>query len=233
MRGNTVDPITSSAARRRIGAPWAVQRVFARGALLGILLATPGPARPAWSAVQPDAPPKRPPSVMDSPGYVPLVDPASTAVVVGRRLNAPLVGKRFRGGARSLDQLGRTVCRLLERSHRDSLTLLCVTDDEFRDILWREFPQSRPVTGLTWEDGWRVLNVRLLSGTSGAVHDHGGQPWEFLGITADSVMAYKNFKLHSQITLTVRDDWGTIQRWRWLRGVVERKGAYKIYSTDD
>src|SRR6185436_9063728 len=33
----------------------------------------------------------RPPSVRDSPGYVPLVDPESTSVALGRRLHAPAV----------------------------------------------------------------------------------------------------------------------------------------------
>src|SRR5437773_2174859 len=31
---------------------------------------------------------------------------------------------------------------------------------------WPEFPQSRPATGLTWEDGWRALRARLLAGSS-------------------------------------------------------------------
>jgi hypothetical protein len=154
-------------------------------------------------------------------------------VVIGRRLNAPVVSKRFRGGASGLDDLGRRVCRALHHSDRDSLVNLCVRDDEFRDILWREFPQSRPATGLGWEDGWRILSVRLVSGCSQAVQDHGGHYLDFVRIECDSTMRYRNFTLYSKLTLVARDDQGQLQRMKWLRAVAERKGAFKIYSTTD
>src|SRR5213593_658117 len=60
-------------------------------------------------------------SVRDSPGWYPNVDPESMSVVIGRRTNAPPVGKRFQGGARSLDDLGRMVCRALHHDSADSL----------------------------------------------------------------------------------------------------------------
>jgi hypothetical protein len=47
------------------------------------------------------------------------------------------------------------------------------------------------------------------------------------------VSRYRNFKLHSGLTLVAKDDQGGVQRWRWLRAVAERKGSFKIYSTDD
>ena len=164
---------------------------------------------------------------------MPLVDPESVSVVLGRRTNAPLVSRPLRGGARSLEALGQAVCGALHASDADSLMRLCVTDEEFRDILWREFPQSRPVTGLQWEDGWRVLDVRLRSGTRAVSQELGGHVYEFLRFEADSIADYRNFRLHSRLTMVVRDDAGQVQRWNWLRAVVERKGRFKIYSTRD
>jgi hypothetical protein len=82
-------------------------------------------------------------SVRDSPGYVPLVDPESTSVRLGRRPNAPKVKTPFTNGASSLEHLGYAVCRAFERGTRDSLMRLTVTMAEFRDIMWLEFPQSR------------------------------------------------------------------------------------------
>ena len=172
-------------------------------------------------------------SVEDSPGYVPLGDPESTSVRIGRRLNAPRVTQPLRGGAKGLDELGRAVCRSLHHSDLDSRMALCVTDDEFRDILWREFPQSRPVTGLTWEDGWRVLSVRLRSGCISAIHDWGGHHYDFMRFEVDSVMRYRNFKMHSRMTLVARDDEGRLQRMTWLRAAVERGGRFKLYSLKD
>jgi hypothetical protein len=173
------------------------------------------------------------PSIKDSPGYYPPNDPESLSVVVGRRTNAPLVSKPFQGGARSLAALRRTVARLVHHADTDSLLGLCITEDEFRDILWREFPQSRPATGLTWEDGWTVLYARLYAGCRQAVRDHEERPWQFVRFESDSVMRYKNFSLHNGLVMVMLNDAGQLERTRWLRSVAERKGRFKIYSTND
>jgi hypothetical protein len=189
------------------------------------------PAKPAGGGDSPA--PNHAVSVKDSPGYVPLVDPESTSVTLGRRTNAPLVRMPFHGGARSLDDLGRAVCRALHRGDRDELMSLCVADSEFRVILWREFPQSRPATGLTWVDAWTILYARLHAGAGHAVRDHGGHVYEFMGFEAGEVVPYKNFRLHNGLTMLARDDEGNVQTWTWLRSVAERKGVFKIYSTED
>ena len=177
-------------------------------------------------------------SVRDAPGYYASTDPESLSEVTGRRTNAPAVKMPFTGGARSLDDLGRAVCAALHRSDGDSLYRLCITEDEFREILWREFPQSRPATGLTWLDGWKILFARLHAGRAHAMRDYGGHYWQFLRFESaptgrPPVMAYRNFKLHQGLVLVVKDDEGAIQRWTWLRAVAERKGRFKLYSTDD
>lgn len=199
--------------------------------------ARPEPAGSRSVAAKPPA--AKPPehhrsSLLDEPGYKPLVDPESSAVALGRRPNAPLVTKRFNGGATSMDDLGRRICRALHVQNRDSLLKLCVTDEEFEGILWREFPQSRPVTGVQWDDAWRILYARLHAGTGHAVRDYGGHWYEFVRFEeADTVQVFRNFRMHSGLTLVAKDDGGQLQRMTWLRGVVERKGAFKIYSTED
>jgi hypothetical protein len=180
------------------------------------------------------APARKPTSVRDSPGWYPSVDPESTSVLIGRRTNAPVVKKPFHGGARSLDDLGRTVCRLLHHGAKDSLLSMCVGADEFRDILWREFPQSRPATGLQWEDAWNIMGMRLQTGCSGAVNDLGGRYLQFVRFeTADTTMRFKNFKLHRGLTLVARNDEGGEERMTWLRSVAERRGSFKIFGVDD
>ena len=184
------------------------------------------------AATPPESTPR--PSIKDSPGYIPLVDPESTSVVVGRRLNAPAVSLPFTGGTRSLDDLGRAVCAALQTHNPDSLHDLCISDEEFRVIMWREFPQSRPVTGLQWDDAWRVLDVRLISGSRGATGDHGGRRYEFVRFErTDTTAVYRNFKLHNGLVLVARTPEGELERWGWLRSVAERKGRFKIYSMRD
>jgi hypothetical protein len=208
------------------------RRRVALAAILSLLALAGAVAAPA-DASSDSVPPRRAPSLRDSPGWYPVVDPESASVRLGRRANAPRVGKPFHGGVRSLDELGLAVCRGLHHSDRDSLLALCVRADEFRDILWREFPQSRPITGLTWEDGWMSLEQRLRSGVSGALNVHGGQHWRFVRFESDSAARFKNFRLHMGLRLFAVDDRGRTVPMAWVRAVAERGGRFKIYSTDD
>lgn len=179
------------------------------------------------------ATPPRPYSLKQSPGYVPLVDPESSSVRIGRRLNAPLVSRPFVAGARSLDDLGCAATRMLNHDRADSLIGLCITEAEFREILWREFPQSRPATHLEWLDGWKALYIRHRGGVTGAIRDRADQYYEYVRIESrDTPAIYRNFKLHNSIVLVVRVG-GREQELRWIRSVAERKGRFKIYSTTD
>ena len=202
--------------------------------LIGLLFLISLSVAGASASGAPATAPARRPSVKDSPGYIPLVDPESASVRIGRRTNAPLVSARFKGGARgNLDSLGRAILWALHHSETDSLQRLCITDTEFRDILWREFPQSRPATGIQWEDAWRTLYARVNDGCNMARREYGGHYYQFVKFRADSVARYKNFTLYSGLTLVAKDDVGKTHEWTWIRGVAERKGRLKIYSTTD
>jgi len=209
--------------------------------LLVITLLWVGPTgQAAWAGVgvRPDSAPRGTArghvgSVRDLPGYVPPVDPESASAVTGRRLNAPRVSKDFVGGARSLNDLGRRACRALQDRNWRTLDSLCVRSDEFRDILWREFPQSRPATGIRWQDAWFFVLTRNSRGCSIAVRDLGGRPYAFLSMKADSTLQYRNFRFHTRITLMVRDAANDTLRMDWVRAVVERKGRFKFLSLKD
>jgi len=126
------------------------------------------------------------------------------------------------------------VCGALHTSEPDSMLRLCVRQEEFRVILWHEFPQSRPATGLQWEDAWNIMGMRLQTGCSGAVNDLGGRYLQFVRFeSADTTMRFKNFKLHRGLTLVARNDEGGEERMTWLRSVAERKGSFKIFGVDD
>ena len=173
-------------------------------------------------------------SVRDTPGYVPLADPDSAAERLGRRPNVLLVSMPFTGGAKSLEALGRAVCGALHGDTPDSLLRLCVSEEEFRDILWPEFPQSRPATGLGWEDAWPVLWGRLNGGSVSAVRERGSRVYTLLRVEqAGATTEYRNFKLHAGFVIVARDDEGHEQRFDWIRSVAERKGRFKIYSMRD
>lgn len=221
----------------RVGPALAGGAVVALGVALALVArAADRPARVAPGLGADTVASRRVSSLRHLPGYRPKSDPDSMSVFYGRRLDAPIVSMPFHGGARSLDDLGRAVCRALNHRDADSLLALCIRDEEFRDVLWREFPQSRPATGLEWEDAWKILEARLHAGCVHAIRDHGNQAIEFVRFErtgADTLGTYNNFRLHGGLAMVVRSSAGERETWRWLRAVAERKGRFKIYSTDD
>lgn len=199
-----------------------------RGVLLFAVLLLASLASPQAAAASAPAP-----SVKDSPGYRPPADPDSAADRLGRRTDAPYVRTPFTGGARSLKALGEAVLGAFHAESADSLRRLSVTDEEFRDILWPEFPQSRPATGLRWEDAWPVLQGRLNGGSIASIREYGGHHYTLLRVEVGTGASYKNFRLHNGITIVARDDEGHEVRYTTLRSVAERRGRFKIYSMFD
>jgi len=204
-------------------------------ALLVLAVALLAFAPPARSAADP---PGHPPaghlvSVRDSPGYVPLHDPDSLAEVLGRRPDAPRVPMTFRGGERSLDALGRAVCHALHTGVPDSMLALCVRSDEFRVILWPEFPQSRPATGLRWDDAWVILWGRLNGGSVSSVREYEDHTRQFLRLEYTKMVPYRNFRLYNGVTIVAKNDEGRIEEITFIRSIAERRGRFKIYSMRD
>ena len=193
--------------------------------------AVPGGAAGSKPAPTPAA--KHMVSVRDMPGYIPLSDPDSLADELGRRPHAAYVSMPFTRGERSLEALGRAVCGALHRESPDSMLKLCLNADEFRTILWPEFPQSRPATGLAWSDGWQVLQGRLNGGSIAFTRDFGGHVYTLLKVETSATTNYKNFKLHNGIVIVAKDDEGKTHRFPFIRSVAERKGRFKIYSMAD
>ena len=168
----------------------------------------------------------------NEPGYVPPNDPDSAAVRTGRRA-APPVALRFDGGARSLDALARSVLRAAAAGDRPTLAHLCVTRREFAEIMWPEFPQSRPVTGATADDGWYFLGRRNEGGVGRLLGDWNGKPLTLVRVERGAAERYRNFRLHRGLTIVAKTPEGEIVRVNDLRTVAERKGVFKIYSMRD
>lgn len=207
-------------------------RGILRLAVMGALCVLPPLASAA--ATSPPAPQGHSlPSIRNSPGYVPLQDPDSLDEAAGRRTSAPRVTASFHGGARSLEALGRAVCHALHTNSADSMLALCVKSDEFRVILWPEFPQSRPATGLRWDDAWVILWGRLNGGSVSSVREYEGRYREFIRLEYAKVVPYRNFRLYNSITITTKTDEGKIEELTFIRSIAERKGRFKIYSMRD
>jgi len=194
------------------------------------LLVLMGAAALAGAAVTPD-PPR---SIRDSPGYYPANDPESASVRIGRRTSAPAVREPFRGGARSLDELGRGLCWAAHHSRADSIWDLAIDEREFRAILWPEFPQSRPATGITADDAWQLTHGRFQAGIQRFLRTYKDEPIVFVRFDrADTIARYRNFRLHNGLTMVIRSADGIEERVDFVRAVAERKGRFKLQGVSD
>ncbi len=140
----------------------------------------------------------------------------------------------FSGAAPSLEGLVRSALEAVERGDEKALHGLRVTRIEFERYLWREFPQSRPVTGITAGDAWEVISNGSLSGASRFVGGFGGRRLVLQRVEHSGAMAFRNFTLWRDMTLYVKDrESGEPYTLRFLPAVAERHGRFKAFSFKD
>ncbi len=168
-----------------------------------------------------------------SPGYYPPADPESASVRLGRR-EAPEVPDLFQGGAISMEEFGRLVVAALNALDEHEIHSLRVTRGEFEKIIWREFPQSRPITNITAGDAWSLSDPRSFTAVNRAIGIHGGRRLRFLTIEAASVQPFTNFLLHREVVINSVDEaTAEIHKITIAPSIVERKGRFKALLYHD
>lgn len=182
-----------------------------------------------------DGPARRPfrSPLEQSPGYVPPADPESMSVVTGRR-DAPLVTGEFAGGAPSAEALAQLVLDSFRNTNEMQLHEVRVTSSEFTRFLWREFPQSRPITNIQAADAWDMISTSSRAGAGKAYGLYAGRKLDVTGIEKAHVMAYRNFFLWRDVVVRARDtETGEELRLDFMPAIAERHGRYKVFSYRD
>ena len=182
-----------------------------------------------------DGPARRPfrSPLEQSPGYVPPADPESMSVVTGRR-DAPLVAGEFAGGAPSAEALAQLVLDSFQNTNEMQLHEVRVTQSEFTRLLWREFPQSRPITNIQAGDAWSMISTSSLAGAGKAYGLYGGRKLDVVGIEKGNIMEYRNFNLWRDVVVRARDtETGEELRLDFMPAIAERHGRYKVFSYKD
>src|SRR6185295_16717115 len=180
----------------------------------------------AEAAGIPKPPPRSP--LERSPGYYPPDDPESMSVFTGRR-DAPAVDLELTGGAASIDQLGRMLLAGINARDERGIHALAVTRNEFEVILWREFPESRPVTHITADDAWEMSSIQSNAGVGRTLGALGYRRLEFIRVDTGPPVPYRNFTLYRKVEIVTRDP-ATSQEVRvgFAPSFVERHGRFKV-----
>ena len=155
------------------------------------------------------------------------------SVVTGRR-EAPLVAGEFEGGMPSLLSLVEAALDAARRGDEETLHRLRATRGEFERYLWREFPQSRPVTNITAADAWSSMSQSSLTGANRAVAAWRGRNLEIVKVESSGRMPFSNFTMWRDVVVTARDAvTGDLHQIAFLPAVVERQGRHKVFTYKD
>jgi hypothetical protein len=171
--------------------------------------------------------------VEKEPGYKKLDDPEAETTITGRRKVGPTAAQ-FRDGATSASQLAMVLLDCINRDDYMGLRAVQISFDEFRDILWPEFPQSRPATHVKAEDAWEVLLHSSVTGARRALGEWAGQDLTFEGLSFEKGWTpYANFNLYLGVRIHARTRAGEVVEIKYADGFVERNGQWKVYIYND
>ena len=138
------------------------------------------------------------------------------------------------GGEASFKGLIEKVVDAAVRDDRARLQALAVDAHDFEDVLWPEFPESRPVTNIEAEDGWGFLHRSNLSGATRGAALVGGRPLTFSHVTyREGITPYTNFTLHRGLVIHCTDRNGDPVELEFVRTVAECNGSWKVYRYAD
>jgi hypothetical protein len=105
-----------------------------------------------------------------------------------------------------------------------------VTEREFAQIFWPEFPQSRPATNIRVDDAWMFHDAECRDGVKEALHRWGGTELALRSIRwEEGIAQYANFNLYHGVVLEAVTDRGEPVEVEIAPLFAERNGRWKVY----
>ncbi|MBL8151080.1 MAG: hypothetical protein JNN15_14225 [Blastocatellia bacterium] len=125
--------------------------------------------------------------------------------------------------------LANKVLEKLTAKDRAGLKALVITQEEFCNYLWPEFP-AYGTPGATCDWVWGMDEAKSNSSLGGAINRLGGKEFKLLAIDfKEKPQIYKTYKIHMHPLVTVQVD-GEELKGEVFGPVVELDGQYKLYS---
>jgi hypothetical protein len=165
-----------------------------------------------------------------------VASPAPVAPADPRAQAAPATVKearhRLSGGFPTIRALAETVLEALKDRDTGALTSFRLTEREYKEIIFPEFPQAKPGNNVPVDFHWNLLNLKSLKGAQDSVDDLGGQDYELMDVIATKGIAdYATYRIWNKVELKVRRKMdGKESQIRVFGSVVEVDGDFKILS---
>ena len=118
----------------------------------------------------------------------------------------------------------------LARRDRAALELLALNEQEFRDHAWPYLPAARPERNLPFEYVWGDLHQKSESALAQTLATHGGRRYDLLGVKFEDRTDYGQYRVHREASLQVRDASGQVTTIRVCGSMIEKGGAWKVFS---
>lgn len=170
------------------------------------------------------------------PAYAPSgsptpYDPEWRSFVTGRREVALHDRALSPGGAASLDDLGEEFVVAARNQAEESLAEIRITRDDFTDLLWPEFPQSRPYVHIPVDEAWFFEAAKLHEGAVSAQNMAKGRALVLEGVQTTRVLEFTNFRMHVVSILAKDEKGGESVDLTGEEGatVIECRGRFKFY----
>jgi hypothetical protein len=156
-------------------------------------------------------------------------DMEADAVRNGKRDVGP-IDEELGGGFESAEDLARSILSAVRAGDTQALHRLRVSNREFANIFWPEFPQSRPATNLQANDAWFFHDGACHDGVSEIVSAYGGRELELVQLHCrKGRLDYRNFDLYDDIVIEAVDSRGERISIPWASTFAERNGRWKVY----
>lgn len=134
-------------------------------------------------------------------------------------------------GHLSAEEVAGAVLDGLARRDRAGLEALALSDREFRQHVWPALPASRPERNLPYSYVWGELHQKSRTQLAQTLAEHGGKNWTLLGVRfGGETTKYPSYTVHREATFRVRDASGTESEIRTCGSMLEKDGAWKVFS---
>jgi hypothetical protein len=131
----------------------------------------------------------------------------------------------------SVDSLVGAVVAGFRSGDATRLAELAISEQEFRDHVWRGLPVSRPERNMPIDYVWADLAAKSRSHMALAQRRSLPAPMEVERVEfADGVTHYDGFSVHRKARLIIRTPDGTQSSLRLFGSVLEMDGRFKIFS---
>jgi hypothetical protein len=168
-------------------------------------------------------------SVQDAPGYRIPYDPEWRTLITGRRVVAPN-DLPVVGGAGDVEGLARAVLTALHAKDAARLLELGVEEEQWKEVYWPAFPQSRPYLKIPVEEVWDLHRAENRSGVDRMLRELSDRDLVLESTSHGAPERYTNFTLLPDLRIRAVDaSTGEIVEIDQVKTLALRQGRYKVY----